>query len=196
MFVLILIIIALLLIKKTNWFKGFVGEQKVRMLLYTLPANDYVKLHGVILPSGLASTEIDHLIFSQYGVFVIETKNKSGWIYGEKYDKEWTQTFPGGAKFKFQNPLHQNYKHTETLIELLGIDKDHAHSIVTFSSKAEFKTRVPNNVLTYKQLPNYIKSFHHKVFTKEEVQIYTYIIEKKRHRGVFAKLQHIWSLHY
>lgn len=181
---------------KTNWIRGVWGELQVRLFLATLSSKKYKKIHGVILPSGRGSTEIDHLVFSPYGLFVIETKNRSGWIYGNQYDAEWTQTFQNGSKYKFQNPLRQNYKHTETIAELLNIPSENVHSIVTFSGKAEFKTELPDKVITYKQIPNYIKSYHKRIFSDSQIQSFINTIEEKRHQGFLAKIQHIWSLRY
>lgn len=195
---LFLIIVALIILAlwRTNWFRGVIGELQVQLFLAMIPSQEYEKTNGVILPSGRGSTEIDHLVFSQQGIFVIETKNRSGWIYGNQYDAQWTQTFKNGRKYKFQNPLRQNYKHTETVAELLNVPNKHVHSLVAFSGKAKLKTELPENVLTYKQIPNYIKSFHERVFSSSEVQAFVNRIEEKRHRGIFAKLHHIWSLRH
>jgi hypothetical protein len=193
---LLLFIIIIIFLWKTNWFRGLFGELQVRSLLALLSNKKYIKVNNIILPSGKGSTEIDHIILSIYGIFVIETKNRSGWIYGSKNSANWTQTFENGKKFQFQNPLRQNYKHTETVIELLSISEKYVHSIVAFSGKAKFKTKVPSNVLTYKQIPTYIKSFHQELFTQDQVEHFVNQLEDKRHRGIFAKVQHIWSLRY
>ncbi|MBD3276413.1 MAG: NERD domain-containing protein [Candidatus Marinimicrobia bacterium] len=194
--ILLSLTIIILLVWKTNWFRGFFGEIQVRFLLALLPNKKYTKINNIILPSGNGSTEIDHIILSLNGIFVIETKNRSGWIYGSKNSANWTQTFENGRKFQFQNPLRQNYKHTETVIDLLNISEENVHSLVAFSGKAKFKTKLPANVLTYKQIPSYIKSFHQKVFTQDQVEEFFNKLEEKRHRGIFAKIQHIWSLRY
>lgn len=191
--ILLVILVILVILWKSNWFRGFFGELQVRMLL-TLSGKNYFRMHGVILPSGRGSTEIDHLLFSPFGIFVIETKNRSGWIYGNQYDAQWTQTFQNGEKFHFQNPLRQNFKHTETIAELLRVPKKDVHSLIAFSGKAKLKTKLPENVMTYKRIPSYIKSFHERAFSKSQVNSFVNTIEEKRHRGVLAKLQHIWSL--
>ncbi|WP_350617509.1 nuclease-related domain-containing protein, partial [Pseudomonas sp. HY7a-MNA-CIBAN-0227] len=73
------------------------------------------------LPNG-GSTQIDHVIVSIYGIFVIETKNYKGWIFGNEKQRQWTQAFPNGRKYKFQNPLRQNYLHIKTLADLLELE--------------------------------------------------------------------------
>ena len=67
------------------------------------------------------TTQIDHVVVSRHGVFVIETKNYGGWIFGKPGAKNWTQKFPRRST-TFQNPLRQNDKHVRTLVELTGAD--------------------------------------------------------------------------
>ena len=68
----------------------------------------YRALKNVTIATSNGTTQIDHVIVSKYGVFVIETKNFQGWIFGAENQAQWTQSLPGGRKFRFQNPLHQN----------------------------------------------------------------------------------------
>jgi hypothetical protein len=53
-------------------------------------------------------------------VFVVETKNMKGWIFGSATQPFWTQKI-FRSNYKFQNPLHQNYKHVKTLQALPGL---------------------------------------------------------------------------
>src|SRR5258708_39347972 len=67
--------------------------------------------------------------FQSTAYFVIETKNMDGWIFGSVQQETWTQQF-FKKKFKFQNPLRQNYRHTRCLAEFLNLDHDLLHSIL------------------------------------------------------------------
>ena len=88
--------------------KGLFGETKVKAGAgLTLPSVLYQKYHNVTLPTVNGTTQIDHVFVSEFGVFVVETKNIGGQIFGGEHDREWTKVFPGGQKHKFQNPLHQ-----------------------------------------------------------------------------------------
>ena len=69
----------------------------------------YYKFHNVILPSRSGTTQIDHIIISVYGLFIVETKNKKGWIFGTEYQTVWTQSIYG-MNYTFQNPLKQTYR--------------------------------------------------------------------------------------
>lgn len=64
--------------------------------------------------------QIDHLIISQFGIFVVEMKNYYGLILGEEHKDKWIQ-YLGKKKSYFLNPIHQNYGHVKALEELLNI---------------------------------------------------------------------------
>lgn len=49
-------------------------------------------------PDGDGLTQVDHVVVSPYGIFVIETKNYTGWIYGSEHQAKWTQTFGSGGE--------------------------------------------------------------------------------------------------
>src|SRR5205807_616293 len=71
-------------------------------------APHYHHFRKIILPTSRGSCEIDHLIVSPFGLFVIESKDRSGWIFGEESERNWTAVHFKN-KYTFQNPLHQNY---------------------------------------------------------------------------------------
>jgi predicted RNA-binding Zn-ribbon protein involved in translation (DUF1610 family) len=90
-----------------------------------------------------------------------------GWIFGSAQQETWTQQFFSN-KFKFQNPLRQNYRHTRCLAEFLGLNHDLLHSVVFFIGNVDLKTPTPDNVLT-KGLSNYIRRFTTPVLTTGQV---------------------------
>lgn len=117
----------------------------------------YKRVHSVIVPTSNGTTQIDHVLVSRFGIFVVETKNMGGWIFGREEDAQWTQVFPR-EKHRFQNPLRQNYRHTRCLAELLKLDHSLFHSIAFFIGDCRFKTPMPRNVMT-SGLASYIKEF-------------------------------------
>lgn len=154
-FLLPLLLIATLL--KTAWFKGMVGEWFINLCIRLfLDKREYRLLKDVTLPTPQGSTQIDHVIVSRFGVFVIETKNMKGWIFGDPRHKRWTQQL-FRRRHGFQNPLHQNYLHLMTLKSLLGLAAHQLHSIVYFIGDCTFKTPMPENVMR-RGLVSYIKS--------------------------------------
>ena len=139
--------------------KGKRGEKRVYNILSKSLPDGFIVLNDIYLPSSDgATTQIDHIVVSQYGVFVVETKNYSGWIFANARDDEWTQVIYR-RKSRFQNPLRQNYRHICALAECLGISKDYFHSVVAFTENCTFKTPMPDGVVYTVALADYIKSF-------------------------------------
>lgn len=129
-------------------FKGWLGETVLTVAKkIVLDGNVYRDLNNVTIPTSNGTTQIDHIIVSRYGIFVIETKNMEGWIFGDEKQPQWTQSLYG-KKFRFQNPLHQNYRHTKALEEFLSLPADHFHSVVCFVGETcKLKTEMPENVI-------------------------------------------------
>ncbi len=151
-----------------NDIKGWLGEKITPVGMWAfLDKNEYRRYNDVILTTANGTTQIDHIILSKYGLFVIETKNYQGWIFGGASQKEWTQTIYGN-KNRFQNPLHQNYRHTKALAAHLKIDHTLIRPIIWFIGDVTFKTSFPPNVLAGGLIP-YIKDFKSIVFTDMEI---------------------------
>lgn len=160
---------------KSPWFKGLVGEWLVNLSSkWLLNKNDYYLIKNVTLPTADGTTQVDHVLVSKYGVFVVETKSLKGWIFGSANQKTWTQKIYRHSN-RFQNPLHQNYKHVKTLQMMLGLDDHQIHSVVAFMGDCTFKTPMPANVTRGAGYTRYIKSVNAQVLTPEDVRE---IIEK------------------
>ena len=138
--------------------KGARGERRVNSVLNRkLPSREYKAFHDVTLDTSRGPTQIDHIVVSRYGVFVIETKNYTGWIFGDARSKQWTQTIYG-HKTRFQNPLRQNFKHTKAVESFLSLRPRYVHSVVVFVGDAEIRTDLPVNVTHLRGLCPYILS--------------------------------------
>lgn len=174
--------------------KGWVGEaQSTLAKKIFLDPKTYLDLNNVTIPIPNGITQIDHVIVSRYGIFVIETKNKNGWIFGDETSPQWTQSL-FGKKYRFQNPLHQNYRHTRALSEFLGIDHDKFFSVVMFWGDCEFKTPIPPNVMAKGHI-SYIKSHTTVLFSDHEVQeVATTIKEGMLPKRWATRRQHVASL--
>lgn len=157
---------------KSAWFKGLVGEALVKLAAKIgLPRKTYHPIHNVTLPTRDGSTQIDHVFVSRYGIFVVETKNMKGWIFGSERQAQWTQKI-FKKNFRFQNPLRQNYKHVKALEGLLKVVPASAfHSVVVFTGDSTFKTPMPANVTKGAGYIRYIRSFKEPVLTDEQVQV-------------------------
>src|SRR5690554_494610 len=139
-------ILAFAIVIKSAWFKGVMGELIVNLLLRVfLPKANYHLIKNVTLPTDDGTTQINHIVISRYGIFVIETKNMKGWIFGTAKQAQWTQKI-FKKSYKFQNPLQQNYKHTKALEQCLAINPTAIFSVIVFVGENRFKTNMPENV--------------------------------------------------
>ncbi len=147
--------------------KGWFGEKKTQFNMW-LWLNDktYMRFHDVIIPSSNGTSQIDHILISRYGVFIVETKNKRGWIFGDEKHEKWTQVV-WGKKYLFQNPLKQVFRQKKVLSQFLEISEANVHTIIYFSGDAKFKTSMPSNVLC-SGLSKYVKDFCNEVFSEDE----------------------------
>lgn len=165
---------------KSPWFKGVVGEFIVNIgAKLFLDKEKYHLIKNVTLPTEDGTTQIDHIIVSKFGVFVVETKNMKGWIFGSPDQKTWTQKIYKHSS-KFQNPLHQNYKHTKTLQSLLGLSDAQLFSVIVFVGDSTFKTDMPENVTYGKGYIRFIKSKNRLVLTDSQVKDVTEKIKMGR----------------
>ncbi len=153
---------------KSPWFKGMIGEWFINLCIRLfLDQREYHLLKDVTLPIPQGSTQIDHVIVSRFGIFVIETKNMKGWIFGNPTHKSWTQQIYR-RKHSFQNPLRQNHLHMMTLKSLLGVADHQLHSVIYFIGDCTFKTPMPDNVMN-RGLTRHIKGKTTQVLTPAEV---------------------------
>ncbi len=188
-------IAAVILFFKSSTGKGIMGEGLLNFVIsIALDKKKYQLLKNVTLPTEGGTTQIDHIIVSQYGVFVIETKNYKGWIFGSEHSKTWTQSIYG-KKHSFQNPLHQNYKHVKTLQKLLKLDENQIFSVVVFVGESTFKTDMPNNVVYPLGLLRFIKSHLTVVFTPREMwRIIEEIEDAQLAKGFKTNREHVQNL--
>ena len=173
-------LLLILLFFKSPVGKGLLGEILVNFALSTrLDKQKYHLIKNVTLPTEDGTTQIDHIVVSEFGIFVIETKNMKGWIFGDEKQKTWTQKIYKYTR-NFQNPLHQNYKHIKTLESLLNIDSSKIFSVIVFIGDSIFKTNMPDNVTNISNFIDYIKSKRDKIIPKDEVNRIVSLIESGR----------------
>jgi hypothetical protein len=147
------------------------GEALVsRVLLSHFCSPDYHLMNHVTLQMDDGTTQVDHILVSRFGVFVIETKDYNGWIFGHAADATWTQVLYR-QKFRFQNPLFQNKRHVRAVRALLDfLPREAIKSVVVFSGDAEFKTDIPEGVTTLSQLPEYVRQQNDPVISRNRQQ--------------------------
>ena len=165
-------------------FKGKAGELLVQTGgALMLPSSVYRQYHDVTLPTARGTTQIDHIVVSVYGVFVVETKNWSGWIFGRERDRRWTQVLRGGKRRSFLNPLRQNQGHVRAVQRALGgigLPSEAVKPVVIFVGRATLKRATPENVTVGLGGIRYIRSFRIPVLSKRQVERICQAIESKR----------------
>ena len=178
--------------------KGWVGEVKTQLTQKIfLDSKVYSTFTNLIINDEYGSTQIDHITISKYGIFVVETKNWSGWVYGNKKDKQWTITYPNGRKERTQNPLNQNYRHKMSLSKYLEIDPKKIHSIIMVWGDCRFKTKMPAEVIFggVSGDTDYIQNFSEVVFAdKEVIDICNKIKSGKSEMNLLSGWRHVQSL--
>lgn len=181
----ILIFISILFVVFKIWISspgniGKLGEKRVARKLDMLP-KEYITLNDILLPTNYNdTTQIDHIVVSPYGIFVIETKNYKGRIFGHENSEEWKQSLLGKKRFgrwsskqhKFRNPIFQNVAHTKAVKAILNEVGDFVIiPIVVFSDNAELHITTHSHiVINWYNLRSVIKSYKTPYIYPEDVQ--------------------------
>jgi hypothetical protein len=157
------------------------GEALVRKaLIEHLPSDSWHLLNNVTLQLADGTTQIDHVLVSRYGVFVIETKHYKGWIFGDEGSKVWTQVIYR-RKHQFQNPLRQNYRHVKAVQDLFDfLSPQRVIGLVVFTGQAEFKSNQPAGVYSLDTLVAHLRSFDQEVLSENRMQFCVGRLERNR----------------
>ncbi|OFN76241.1 nuclease-related domain-containing protein [Neisseria sp. HMSC064E01] len=187
-----LLVIPLLFLKaflQNPKVKGRIGERAVRSVIgKDLDEETYIEFHDLIIPSRSGTTQIDHIYVSVFGIFVIETKNYTGWIFGSEKQSKWTQVVYK-QKHYFQNPLRQNYAHIKALSELLQLPEEKFHSMVVFLGDCELKTQMPPNVCRIRQAASYIRRFQTTLLLPQEIEAAIAVLSSNEYQADGEKLR-------
>ncbi len=173
----ILVLISILILIKSyeSKIKRYVGEKLVSKRLSKLNKRKYKVINNVLLKASKGTTQIDHIVISQYGVFVIETKNYKGIITGNEYDDNWNQILFNN-KEALRNPIKQNNGHIKALKDVIPtLRYKKINSIILFTKRSKLKVNTETTVIYYNKVNKMIKKSRKKEFTKEEVD---YIYKK------------------
>ena len=168
-YIIIIVFIIVAIILKSPKFKGIIGEKSVSSKLKKLDNNKYKVINDLMIKNSNRTSQIDHIVISEYGIFVIETKNYKGWIIGNEYDDYWKQVIYK-RKEKLRNPIKQNYGHVKALENYLkNYENIKIIPIVVFTYEATLKVNAKSSVIYTKDLLNNINSYKDKVISKDNV---------------------------
>lgn len=123
----------------TVFDRGNFGEFLTFSYLEKLGDNHKLMTNLYIPKDDGMTTEIDLLMISHTGIYVFESKNYSGWIFGDENNKNWTQTLKNKQKNKFFNPVWQNKGHIGALKSVLGLEEKFFKSYIIFSERSVLK---------------------------------------------------------
>ena len=156
--------------------RGFFGEFWIDRELHKLNLKEYKILKDIMIKIEGKTHQIDHIILSKYGIFVIETKNYFGKIIGNEYKEQWTQ-YLGKNKYHFHNPIWQNYGHIKTLSEYLELPEDKFISIVCFSNQCKIDvSKYKTNVTQLDNLNQVIRQYHTVIINEDLDKLYQKLI--------------------
>ena len=148
--------------------KAVSGENVVSEELQKLDSAHYMVLNDFLLPSrgSLGTTQVDHIVVSNYGIFCIETKAHKGWIFGSSNQEYWTQVI-FKHKERFYNPLRQNYSHVKAVEELVKskYPKTKIFSLVVFTDADKLKITGTDLVGFASDIVRKIESFTAVIFS-------------------------------
>lgn len=167
---------------RSTWAEriGENGERTVSFYLADLECDDYQVFNDLLLRDGNYTTQIDHIILSRYGVFVIETKNVHGKVYGSGNAEFWKQYLPdlGYKRYgttqeqQLRNPLWQNAGHIKSLRRLVFDNDIPIHGIVVFPYETDLYVTADQPVLKMWQVVPYIKQYRDKVLSDDQLGFY------------------------
>lgn len=176
-FIIIMFILCILIDKYYPRFRELMGEFWLKKELEKLPKKEYFIINDIMLELGSKTYQIDHIVISKHGIFVIEMKNYYGLIMGNTYNKEWIQIL-GKHKYYFQNPIHQNYSHIKALSKLLNLPEEKFISIICFSNQVKLSINKNKNVTQLDFINSLILSYKENILDKNLREITTTLQEK------------------
>ena len=167
-FAFVIVAVAIVLLRNENSIsnKGERGERRISEIMRNSLPQEYIVFDDLMFENGKHTTQIDHIIVSPYGIFVIETKNYSGAIYGSEDSNDFTQ-YLGNKKHNLYNPIKQNVGHINMLYKVIG--KYKYISLVIFLDEADLNITTSTFVGYKYDAVDYIKSFYQEAISAENI---------------------------
>lgn len=177
-------------------YLGDEDEAIVHSTLEQLPSIAYRVISKVIILEGDISSQIDHIVVSLYGIFVIETKGLAGRIVGDTFDSTWTQIL-NGNKYIIHNPVRQNWSHVKAIEALLPELVDILFPIVVFTKEVDLEITSPANpVVKLSKLLPVIKARKEIYLLRDKVDFIVDTLEQFKIKNRSQLDEHIAKLHY
>jgi hypothetical protein len=179
------------------YYRGWWGEYKVNFMLRLCLSGEYRVFANSIYRGQLnhESTQVDHIVVSRYGIWVLETKCFKGRIVVEPLKPETWVQIVGRRKYSIRNPLFQNHAHVRSIGRLLGVHGQKIHSYAVMAGTATFEAGLPERVYGIWGAVRKIQSYRAPVFSRGHVVSICSALERKRIKGgYFAAQRHVERL--
>lgn len=190
----ILIFIIILILLKRKYKKINQNQGEIEVNKYLSKINGSKLLEDIILKRSNGTTQIDHILITRKGIFVIETKDFSGKIIGDEDSKFWLQKLNFKENY-FYSPIKQNYGHVKAVEEIIK-RKNVCISLIVFTNKSNIKkVKTETNLIQVKNLKKHIKRYKSQIrLSKDEVEELYKILNKKDINSRRAIKRHIKSV--
>lgn len=151
--------------------RGRAGERKLLGILQeSLDEDRYEVLSNIMLPNEFGrTTEIDCLVVSEFGVFVIEAKNCYGEITVQDGDSPWLQKPAENIQNELRSPLLQNEGHVRALMAATMLPRSVIFPLVVFANRAKFTDAPPEGVCYFSEIVDVIASHAEPLIKPEQV---------------------------
>lgn len=169
-----------------------IGEFFVNMQLKRLDKTEYSIYKDLYIPREDGTTsQVDHVVVSKYGIFVVETKNYAGWIFGNETNPKWTQVIYK-TKSKFLNPIIQNKGHIKALNSYLNVDAKAYQSIIVFTLRSTLKKVETVTPVIYSiHLVKKIRSYTDVLINEEELILIQNKLTAVGKTSIKGKIKHV-----
>lgn len=179
--------------------RGEEGERAVAGILSALPEK-FVVMNDVIVPSRTGSAQIDHVVISEYGVFVIETKNYAGFLDGDASESAWQKTHCGRT-IEIRNPVMQNSSHVSALSLVLALKKERFVPLVALSPECALSERLSSSlrasgvsVVPFPSVASFVASRRPRVLSRGDVGRLCGELSRVMYRSPLARRRHLRSV--
>lgn len=169
--------------------KGNYGELRVTQKLKELP-DEYKILNDLMFEHNDITSQIDHVVVSKYGIFVIETKDYTGIISGKEWDDTWLQK-TDKTTHDIHNPIKQNYSHIKMLMNILKINNPEIFkSIIVMTNKCTTLIDSKTHVVHLNELNNTIINYQEKLLNQSEIEYISKYLESNNITNKVKRQKH------
>jgi len=173
-------------------YRGWWGEYKVNFMLRLCLSGEYTVFANAIYRGKESdeTTQVDHIVVSRFGVFVLETKSLKGRIFTvPDAQQPWIQIV-GRRKYTVHNPLRQNYAHIKAIQRVIGLHSQKMHSYVVVAGSADFPDGLPERVYSIWGVVRKIQSYRTAVMSRGNAADISRALNRRRVKGGYWAAQH------